>query len=228
MRAVHVHAPNEVTEKVWNILINEENCHGLYRVACDFGKSSVVCFKCGTKHTSQILKTIEGTGVGSTIGSLDIYSLQSSIPDFKDTSKSKSREYRYWDRQTVREIESKIDSGNHLTFDYIAMTVVAATISSVGLLTGSAVTVVASMLVSPLMGPLLSVAYGISVRSKVFMWKGFRNECWGVLLCALVGVLTGLVAAYIYHPNGLNLGLLESSEMKERGQSGALVSSISV
>ncbi|MEO1645087.1 MAG: DUF389 domain-containing protein, partial [Chloroflexota bacterium] len=48
------------------------------------------------------------------------------------------------------------------------------------------VTVVASMLVSPLMGPILCVSYGFSVGRQDMVYLGFRNELWGMFLCLLV------------------------------------------
>ena len=86
----------------------------------------------------------------------------------------------------------------------------------VGLIQDSSVTVVASMLVrchrstclpppliivcglficqvSPLMGPILGVTFGAVIRSPEMVWRSFRNEIWGILICLLVGFITGLV-----------------------------------
>ena len=57
------------------------------------------------------------------------------------------------------EVFQTIDGEASLDFDYIMMTVVGSLIATVGLITDSSVTVVASMLVSPLMGPILAIAY---------------------------------------------------------------------
>ena len=81
---------------------------------------------------------------------------------------------------TVDEMHAFIDEGSHLTFDYLAMVVVAAMIAGVGLLQDSSVTVVASMLVSPLMGPILCAAFGIAVCRWDMVWRGVRNELYGV------------------------------------------------
>ena len=57
-------------------------------------------------------------------------------------------------RMTVDEIFSQIDSSSKLTFDYVFMVIAAAAIAAAGLIEDSSVTVVASMLLSPLMSPI--------------------------------------------------------------------------
>ena len=52
---------------------------------------------------------------------------------------------------TVQEMSDMIESQNQLTFDYLILLTVGAIIAAAGLLQDSPVTVVASMLVSPLM-----------------------------------------------------------------------------
>jgi uncharacterized membrane protein len=67
----------------------------------------------------------------------------------------------------VEEIFDIVDSQLHLTFDYIAFTVLASIIAGVGLATGSAVTVVAAMILDPFMGPILGMTFGTTIRGKI-------------------------------------------------------------
>jgi len=49
-----------------------------------------------------------------------------------------------------------VESGAALTFDYIAFVLLAAWVAAMGLISNSVATVIASMLLSPLMGPCLA------------------------------------------------------------------------
>lgn len=97
------------------------------------------------------------TGLGIAFGSMDLLSLTSTIPPLKSTAQRRRRkgffdkEYRIDDRMTVQEMSDMIESQNQLTFDYLILLTVGAIIAAAGLLQDSPVTVVASMLVSPLM-----------------------------------------------------------------------------
>ena len=67
------------------------------------------------------------------------------------------------DRLSVEEIYEIIDGDSHLTFDFCLNTFYAAIIAALGLATDSGPTVVASMLISPLMGPIMAITFGIDL-----------------------------------------------------------------
>eukprot|EP00468_Gymnochlora_sp_CCMP2014_P009627 CAMPEP_0167760614 /NCGR_PEP_ID=MMETSP0110_2-20121227/11682_1 /TAXON_ID=629695 /ORGANISM="Gymnochlora sp., Strain CCMP2014" /LENGTH=308 /DNA_ID=CAMNT_0007647141 /DNA_START=267 /DNA_END=1193 /DNA_ORIENTATION=+ len=105
---------------------------------------------------------------------------------------SKRKKQSAWsttERQTIEEMYEIVDGALHLTFDYLAFTFVAAIISAVGLMTDSSVTVVASMLVSPLMGPILGISFGYLIGDSHMMLKSLRNEVAGMTLCFIVGMI---------------------------------------
>lgn len=59
-------------------------------------------------------------------------------------------------RMIVAEVVSSIRANSNLTFDYVFLVFLASSISFFGLLENSSVILVASMLVSPIMGPILA------------------------------------------------------------------------
>ena len=59
-------------------------------------------------------------------------------------------------RLLVAEVITRIESGAKFTFDYLLLLVLAAMIAFFGLTENSPVVLVASMLVSPMMGPILA------------------------------------------------------------------------
>eukprot|EP01037_Dinobryon_pediforme_P046891 gene46891-60529_t len=103
-------------------------------------------------------------------------------------SSKKRREYRMDDRMTIDEIGSFIDDGNHLTFNYMILLLCASLIAGTGLIGDSATTVIASMLVSPLMGPILSITFGLAVEEWSVIRRGLRNEVVGVLISFFTGL----------------------------------------
>jgi len=100
------------------------------------------------------------------------------------------------------EVFQTIDSEASLDFDYIMMTVVGSLIATVGLITDSSVTVVASMLVSPLMGPILCIAYGFGLRSRHMIVKGIKVELAGLATTVLTGAICGAFSGPFFGPDG--------------------------
>eukprot|EP01084_Bolivina_argentea_P079189 143689_1 len=116
----------------------------------------------------------------------------------KDASTSnlkKKRKYKISDRLAYDEVYETIDGKLHLTFDYLALIFCAGILAAIAFFTNSPVTLVASMLFSPLMGPIVGMTFGVIIQDKLMFWKSFHNELIGVVLCFFTGALMGFIIA---------------------------------
>ena len=57
----------------------------------------------------------------------------------------------------------------------------------------SSVILVASMLVSPLMGPILAIVFGMAVRNRKLLRIGVKREIYCLLICVLCGFMFGCI-----------------------------------
>ncbi|ESP03616.1 hypothetical protein LOTGIDRAFT_171267 [Lottia gigantea] len=106
--------------------------------------------------------------------------------DFKKSVKS---------RLVVDQVVQSVKTSAALTFDYLVLTFLASLIAAVGLIESSSVVLVASMLISPLMGPILAIVFG-SVIKNPSLWKlGLKNELIGLAVCISCGFIFGLLPA---------------------------------
>ncbi|UJR07157.1 hypothetical protein I4U23_011445 [Adineta vaga] len=119
-------------------------------------------------------------------------------------------------RLMVHQVIAGIRDASVLSFDFVLLLSLASMLAAVGLLENSSVILVASMLVSPLMNPIMGIVFGISVHEKSLWRQGVRNELIGLVLCILWGFVIGLCTTYA----GTNWGSSSSfptPEMKSRG-----------
>lgn len=174
------------------------------------------------KHLQRIVVALADIGCGESFGTIDVTAtvLSRPQPPLRETFKGKKRLYRIGDRMTVDEIEDIIEDGNHLTFDYMALMLCASMIAGGGLIGDSSASVIASMLVSPLMGPILSMTYGCAVMKSNIISRGLRNEIVGVLISLAVGFVMGVASAHIYGHE------YRSEQMITRGQMSGLLMGI--
>ena len=86
-------------------------------------------------------------------------------------------------------------------------------IAAAGLATDNSVIVVASMLVSPLIGPILGFTFGLVQGDKRLVWSSLVNETIAIVISILLGVLSGVVLA----PAGVLLAW-PTFEIASRGQ----------
>ncbi|XP_049513794.1 uncharacterized protein LOC119466483 isoform X2 [Dermacentor silvarum] len=124
-------------------------------------------------------------------------------------------------RLTVAQVVEGVRSNGELNFDYVAFIILAGMIAALGLMDNSVVSIIAAMLVSPLMGPIAAITFGIIIRDKSLVKVGLRTELCGLLLCLVFGFVFGLIMAYwgdIQGPGGWGPNTWPNSEQTARGQ----------
>jgi len=120
-------------------------------------------------------------------------------------------------RIRVEQIVETITAGAVMRFDYLSLLTVSSTIAGIGLATNNTVAIVASMLVSPIMGPVLALTFGSVINDRELMTLGLRSELLSLLICILIGFVLGTFSILI----GTD-GLWPTSEMVGRGLADAL------
>lgn len=223
VRLLRVTVPWEKAERIASVLSTMSFVHGLER--CDgfsidssqTSKTVVYTFKTVEKKTSEVLSRLSQYAIGTKLGHIDVLALSSTRPQISKLKQGRKRRYRMDDALAIDEIRALVDNQYHLTFDYLAFIAAAAVIAAVGLLQNSATSVVASMLVSPLMGPIVGMTFGTVVSEWKMVRVSFRNELIGIGICFLVGALVGFAVSPFLDAENDNVMKSESTEMNSRG-----------
>jgi uncharacterized hydrophobic protein (TIGR00271 family) len=82
------------------------------------------------------------------------------------------------------------------SMSFFVMLILSGIISTMGLLAGSTATVIGAMIIAPLMGPIVGIAFAISVANRRLMKRGLLTLLFGILatvlsaaiICQLVGL----------------------------------------
>ncbi|KFM58397.1 hypothetical protein X975_01521, partial [Stegodyphus mimosarum] len=97
-------------------------------------------------------------------------------------------------RLTVAQVVDGVRAGAEPTFDFIMFVLIASMIAALGLLENSSVIIVASMLISPIMGPILAGTFGAVIRDRKLRNLGVKTEILGLFLCVFIGYIFGLTS----------------------------------
>ncbi|CAK9832454.1 Uncharacterized protein MJ1221 [Anthophora retusa] len=116
---------------------------------------------------------------------------------------------------TVKQVVDGVRSGGDLTFDYVALVLTADCLAALGLIENSATNVVAAMLVSPLMGPVMSLTFGTIIADRNLQFVGLKSLLLGIFVSILFGFIFGLILGTTEMPWGYNDW--PTDEMKGRG-----------
>ena len=116
----------------------------------------------------------------------------------------------------VAEVVSGIKAGTEFTFDYLLLVILASMISFFGLIENSSVVLVASMLVSPIMGPILAGTFGVIINDRELRNRGIQHEMISLIICITIGFILGVIFCPWIEAYGVNSW--PTSEMLGRGQ----------
>nr|XP_022908819.1 uncharacterized protein LOC111420133 isoform X1 [Onthophagus taurus] len=121
--------------------------------------------------------------------------------EFKDDSTQEESKKSLWSqfilsvraRPTVNQVVENIKLHAALTFDFVCLLVVATTLCAIGLVENNNVYLLSSMLISPMMGPVMAATFGTVIRDKTLRKIGIQSELLGLLIALLVGYCYGAV-----------------------------------
>ncbi|GIY06004.1 uncharacterized protein CDAR_253032 [Caerostris darwini] len=123
-------------------------------------------------------------------------------------------------RLTVAQVVDGVRAGAEPTFDFIMFVLIASMIAALGLLENSSVIIVASMLISPIMGPIMAGTFGAVIRDRSLRNLGIKTEILGLFLCMVIGFTFGLLSEALNSVWGSKEW--PNSEMISRGQERSL------
>ena len=157
---------------------------------------------CSTSRVGALIEMLAGIGCGSEWGLITVSTIDAMTPNFyvirkvlkgfeEETEIQDTFDDFKSDRLTTEEIYNAIFDGASIGINTAILLIAAIVIAFVGLASNSSVAVVASMLISPLMNPLLAVTLGIMVNDTKLLFKGLRNECVMVLAAFFIGAFLG-------------------------------------
>ncbi|XP_028156010.1 uncharacterized protein LOC114349732 [Ostrinia furnacalis] len=141
----------------------------------------------------------------------------------EDTLLRKTEDAKRWrafvesirSKLTVKQVVDGVRGGGELSFDYLTLIITADSLAALGLVENNASNIVAAMLVSPLMGPVMSITFGTIISDRSLVRSGFESLILGMFLSLLFGFIFGLILGTTEMPWGF--GDWPTEEMKSRG-----------
>ena len=197
MSQIQISLPNEPKKHIESLItaLNEKlNIKSI--VLLEGANNSLIIIRCLGNAVPKVLEVLNEVGVGIEFGIIDILELQVTIPELKDDQLEVSEELS--SRVSVEEIESSIKEGMDLNLDYYFFIIIAAFIAGSGLILNSPAIIIGAMIISPLMGPILGVSYGIISKNYHLVNKGIFGQLVSIFIAIGAGILLASLAFLIY------------------------------
>ncbi|MHA1957202.1 MAG: TIGR00341 family protein [Candidatus Thorarchaeota archaeon] len=189
MKQVQIVVPFEKTETVFAFLLDVLDIKNVMKFNADNADDAI----------NDTLEGLKSRGVGVEFGFIDILDIKASLP--RELSEDpKDQKIQREATLAVEEIYDNVKAQTALSFDFIAFIILAAVMAGFGLIQNNITVIVASMLLSPLMGPMLGVAFGYVVRDWNLAAKGTKNEFIALGLSFTVGVVMAILMPILQDP----------------------------
>jgi uncharacterized hydrophobic protein (TIGR00271 family) len=191
VKQVQIVVPFEKTEAVYDFLLDGLNVKNIMKFTSD--NAHLLTFRIPDDGALETMEKLKSRGVGVEFGFIDILDLKASLP--RESEEVRESIIQRDASLAVEEIYENVKSQSSLSFDFLAFTIFAAAMAGFGLIMNNVTIIVASMLLSPLMGPMLAVALGYVVQDRNLFVKGTVNELISLGLSLAVGVILALILA---------------------------------
>lgn len=110
-------------------------------------------------------------------------------------------------RLNVAQIVHEVKASAAITFDFLCLVIVASILAAFGLVEDSTLFLAASMLISPLMGPIIAATFGTVIKDRSLRVMGVVNELIGIFMATLVGFIFGIIVCSLDDRYGVGEGL---------------------
>jgi uncharacterized hydrophobic protein (TIGR00341 family) len=186
---VQITVPYEKTEAVFDFIVDTLGVKNVTKMNTD--NAHLLQFRISDAQVNDAIEKLKSRGVGVEYGFIDIIDLKATLPrEAEEVSDTKIQRDA---TLAVEEIYENVKKQASLSFDFIAFSILAAAMAGFGLLQNNTTVIVASMLLSPLMGPMLGVALGYVVRDRQLFIKGTVNELISLGLSFAVGIIMAIM-----------------------------------
>ena len=189
MIQVQITVPYEKTEAVFDFIVDALGVKNVTKMNTD--NAHLLQFRISDAQVNDAIEKLKSRGVGVEYGFIDIIDLKATLPrEAEEVSDTKIQRDA---TLAVEEIYENVKKQASLSFDFIAFSILAAAMAGFGLIQNNTTVIVASMLLSPLMGPMLGVALGYVVRDRQLFVKGTVNELISLGLSFAVGIIMAIM-----------------------------------
>lgn len=227
-------------EEIMKVIIKEKRISTAAWIETNKGHGYQIMFsvESGTK-CDDVIYLLSSWGIGerfnSTISITSCTLFTEQQPEEENSSETNgSKDGGAWNtflssvraRLNVAQIVEEVKHDASITFDFVSMLVVASILAAFGLIEDSTLFLIASMLISPLMGPIIAGIFGTVIKERSLQMMGLKNEMIGITLTISVGFIFGLIVCSLDERYGVGEGI--TNEMLSRCEVHSLLVGIAI
>ncbi len=172
-----------------------------WSTVCDQDERCSVRLLVRPENQQQVLDSVQSIIGSSENSRVVIMPVEATIPrpeaveDSEQKNKSATR--------TREELYQTIVNGIKLNSSFIWMVVLSTIVASIGLLADNVAVVIGAMVIAPLLGPNLALAFASALGDSSLIWQSLKTNAVGVMIALLISVVVGYLWPFDFNSQEL-------------------------
>ena len=137
------------------------------------------------------LQTVLGTSESARIV---VSPVEATLPRLKEEENDPEMEKKRRVAISREELYTDIEKGARLDNNYFLLVCLSTVVAAIGLMEDNVAVVIGAMVIAPLLGPILALAFATSLGDTPLMWRALKSGFAGLGLALAISVVIGLVA----------------------------------
>ncbi len=134
------------------------------------------------------LQTVLNTAENSRLLVLPV---EASLPRIEEKTEAEEKEKSNSVTRSREELYQKIAAGARLDSNFIYMVMMSTVVAAIGLLSDNVAVVIGAMVIAPLLGPNMALAFAATLGEAELLWTALKANITGLLLALLLSVVIG-------------------------------------
>jgi len=139
-----------------------------------------------------VIDAIQNVLATSETAHIIILPVEATLPRAADADAPESKKPANG-RQTREELYERIEREARLNSNYLLMVFLSTIVASIGLIENNVAVIVGAMVIAPLLGPNISLAFATSLGDGELMWQSLKTNLAGLGLAMLLAIVIGII-----------------------------------
>ncbi|NNG13302.1 MAG: TIGR00341 family protein [Halobacteria archaeon] len=141
----------------------------------------------------QLVDALQGQLGSSANSRIVILPIEATLPRSEPALSAGQDKAGGGNGQTREELYNDIERGARLDSNFLLMVFLSTIVASIGLIENNVAVVIGAMVIAPLLGPNVALAFATSLGDNDLIWKSLRTNLTGLTLTLAISVVIGAI-----------------------------------
>ncbi|MCA0969745.1 TIGR00341 family protein [Halobacillus litoralis] len=196
LQLIEVYIPDRHFESINEKL--QQFDHQSYWTSSESKERMLVRILVKTSHAEKILNYLEEVsnvvdGFETLLFPVQTYLSKETIHDElkEEAEKDKEKEKARLRRASRHELLNAVEKNSHISWNYSLLIILSAIVATVGFLKDSEAVVIGAMVIAPMIGPVIAIAFASILGDYKLLGKSIVTSLYGIAIVAIISVVFG-------------------------------------